>query len=316
MGLVVGEAHPARAFSQPRRATVCAGDQQKSTAIIFTFVIAPCRRNSWIMPYPVPLSQARSHPKGLGDGRGPSLVVTFARSVISHRGGTLTAGKSMRDVLGFRAMVAFGLVAVVAMVPAWADDPTDAEKEQIKRWEKQFRESLDWYQVFSGRDSRQPMKPEAVLRWVNPIRGQKGEPTLLLWADAGRPEALSSTYPWQGNLTYELVSLARETGLNAREDGRSVWSPSVAGVTFRDGPDARPVENGDDPAQPDEGDCRAVQARVDQQQGRRHRGSRGVAAAPQADLSLRPRRGEARPPRPRRRRRCSPSCRGPTPKRC
>src|SRR3712207_7264322 len=48
-----------------------------------------------------------------------------------------------------------------------------------------------------------------ILRWTNAKRGQQGEPTLILWTDAGRPGALASVYPWQGNLIYECVSLAR-----------------------------------------------------------------------------------------------------------
>jgi hypothetical protein len=147
----------------------------------------------------------------------------------------------MRNVLGLRAMVAFGLVmaAAAAMVPAWADDPTDdAEKERLKRWAQQLRESVDWYRVFSGRDPKEPMKPEIVMRWANPTRLQKGETALVMWADAGRPEALASVYPWNGNLTYECVSLARDKGLIATEDGRSVWAPTAPGITFRELPDA------------------------------------------------------------------------------
>jgi hypothetical protein len=157
----------------------------------------------------------------------------------------------MRVVLGFRAMVAIGLVAMAPVVTARSDDPAASaqEKEKLKRWEQQFRESLDWYQVFAGQDSREPMKPQAVLRWVNPTRGQKGEPTLILWVDAGRPEALSSVYPWDGNLIYECVSLAREAGLTASEGGRVVWTPRVAGVTFRDVPDA-PVPSKTSAARP------------------------------------------------------------------
>jgi hypothetical protein len=80
------------------------------------------------------------------------------------------------------------------------------------------------------------MKPQPVLRWLNPIRGQKGEPTLILWTDAGRPEALASVYPWGTNLVYECVSLAREEGLTAREGGSVVWAPATAGVTFHEIP--------------------------------------------------------------------------------
>jgi hypothetical protein len=82
------------------------------------------------------------------------------------------------------------------------------------------------------------MKPKSVLRWLNPTRGQKGEPTLILWTDGGCPEALASVYPWGTNLTYECVSLARGKGLIAREEGRTIWAPGAAGVTFNEIPNA------------------------------------------------------------------------------
>jgi hypothetical protein len=112
--------------------------------------------------------------------------------------------------------------------------------ERQKRLDQQFEESLGWYQVFAGRASPAPIKPESVLRWTNAPRGQEGEPTLIIWADAGRPLALASVYPWTGHLVYDCVSLARGVGLTAREDGRTVWSPTKGGVTFRDLSDIPP----------------------------------------------------------------------------
>ena len=82
------------------------------------------------------------------------------------------------------------------------------------------------------------MKPQPVLRWTNATRGQEGEPTLILWTDAGRPRALASIYPWNGFLIYECASLTREPGLTARENARVIWSPAVAGITPRNVPDA------------------------------------------------------------------------------
>jgi hypothetical protein len=136
-------------------------------------------------------------------------------------------------------MVASGLVAVACLVlaPARAQDPATADREKRQRQERQFQESLGWYQVSAGSNSG-VMKPRPVLRWLNPTRGQKGEPTLILWTDGGRPEALASVYPWGTFLTYECVSLARGKGLTASEEGRTVWAPDAAGVTFREIPDA------------------------------------------------------------------------------
>jgi hypothetical protein len=144
----------------------------------------------------------------------------------------------MKASLRVRAVFVCGLVAIVSAA-ARADAPQDAanHKERLKRLDAQFQQSLGWYRVSAGPDS-EVIKPQSVLRWTNATRGQEGEPTLILWSDRGRPLALSSVYPWDGFLVYDCVSLARGVGLTAREDGRTVWSPVTAGVTFRDVPDA------------------------------------------------------------------------------
>jgi hypothetical protein len=132
-------------------------------------------------------------------------------------------------------IVACGFAVVACPAPARAQDPTTVDKERQQRLDRQFQESLGWYQV-TARPNSAVMKPRPVLRWVNPTRGQKGEPTFLLWTEAGRPEALASAYPWGTELVYECVSLARGDGLTAREGGSIVWAPGAAGVTFREIP--------------------------------------------------------------------------------
>lgn len=144
----------------------------------------------------------------------------------------------MHTLLGVRTLTALGLVSVIATTLARADDPTSHDQELEKRRAGQFKESFDWYRVSPGRDPEKTMKPEIILRWSNPVRLQKGETALVLWSDSGRPEALASVYPWRGNLVYECVSLAREKGMVARDGDRKIWSPTEAGVTFRDVPDA------------------------------------------------------------------------------
>jgi hypothetical protein len=147
------------------------------------------------------------------------------------------------------------LVGHLTTVPVWADETEDAsnEKARLKRWDQQFEESLGWYVVSSGPNNSPALKPQRVMRWTNPTRKQRGEPTLVFWIGAGRPEALASVYPWGTNLTYECVSMARGAGLTLREDGRMVWSPRVPGVTLR--------ELGDAPEAAETAVARLVQAR-------------------------------------------------------
>ncbi len=141
----------------------------------------------------------------------------------------------MRNSFGPWAVVAVGLAWLVTTTTILADEP---DKDLLKRWSEQLRQSLDWYQLASGRDPKEPMKPEIVLRWANPVRSQKGETALVLWIDSGRPEALTSVYPWSGHLNYECVSLARGDGLIAKDGGRLAWAPRAPGVAFLAVPEA------------------------------------------------------------------------------
>ncbi len=136
----------------------------------------------------------------------------------------------MRDLFTRRAAVAAGLAVLAAPGLARSDEP---DKDLLKRWSEQLKRSLEWYRVEAGRNPGVALKPEIVLRWANPVRQQKGETALVVWFDAGRPEALASAYPWTTRLQYECVSLARDRGLMAKEEGRAFWIPKAPGVTFR-----------------------------------------------------------------------------------
>ena len=143
----------------------------------------------------------------------------------------------MRNVLGWRA-VAVAVMGLVAVVAAGADDPPEADKEQLKRRAQQLQESLGWFRVFAARDSAEPMKAEIVQRWSNPTRNQRGDTALVFWINAGRPEALASVYPWDGNLIYESISLARGPGFHVQDGDQTVWSPDDPGVVFQPVPSA------------------------------------------------------------------------------
>ena len=132
------------------------------------------------------------------------------------------------------------MICLFVATSATAQDSAESRDAKAKqeRWDRQFQESLGWYQFRARPDSGAALKPLSILRWANPTRGQKGEPTLVLWTDQGRPAVLSGVYPWNGFLIFEVVSLARSEGLTGREGDRVIWSPRSPGVTFRDVPEA------------------------------------------------------------------------------
>jgi len=145
----------------------------------------------------------------------------------------------MKTLPCVRLMLACGIIAIPAVVAARAEDAAAiAKAERQKRLDQQFQESLSWYEVFARPDDPTPVKPLSILRWSNAPRGQEGEPTLIMWTDAGRPIAISSVYPWNGHLVYDCVSLARGVGLTASENGRRIWSPTTPGVKFEPIPDS------------------------------------------------------------------------------
>jgi hypothetical protein len=117
----------------------------------------------------------------------------------------------------------------------------DAAKSQEgpKTLKTQVEESINWYEVFVDASTTEPMKAQPVLRWGNFTRGkQETDGVFVLWTNKGRPEASVSIYPWYGYISHELVSLSRGAKLEAREEGRVIWSPKIPGVAYKDLPGA------------------------------------------------------------------------------
>ena len=168
----------------------------------------------------------------------------------------------MRHGLGFLSVLAIGLVAMASVVAAWADDPavSEAEKAKMKRWDQQFRESLDWYGVlrpgFPGADEA-PGRDAVGQSDSRAEGGADPAPLGRRRSSRGPGERLSLA----GNLIYECVSLARDKGLTAKEGGRSLDSRRRGRHLPRRPRLAEPGEKPGRPARPDEGDRRAVQGR-------------------------------------------------------
>ena len=126
----------------------------------------------------------------------------------------------------------FGGARVRAQAAQAAKDDTKAIKSMVE-------DSIGWYQVFADASAPKAMTPHPVLRWRNATRGkQETEGVFVLWVNKGRPEASASIFPFEGVLHHEFVSLVRGTKLQARQDGRVVWSPESPGIEFKDIPEA------------------------------------------------------------------------------
>jgi hypothetical protein len=115
----------------------------------------------------------------------------------------------------------------------------DKDKDETKAIKATVEEAIGWYRVFVDASAREEMTPHPVLRWRNVTRGtQESEGVLVLWVNDGRPEALASIFPWEGDLTHEFVSLSRRAKLVGRDGGRVIWSPETPGVEYKDVPGA------------------------------------------------------------------------------
>jgi hypothetical protein len=112
----------------------------------------------------------------------------------------------------------------------------DALPEEPKKLNEVIEKSVNWYDVLPAADSTTPLPPQPVLRWRNVARGQEGEAMMVVWAHNGRPLAMASLFPWEGKMCHEFDSLSRGNKLIARDKDRVIWSPSTAGVEFKDVP--------------------------------------------------------------------------------
>jgi hypothetical protein len=131
------------------------------------------------------------------------------------------------------------VVAVTgAAEPPGKDDPP----EEPKRLNELIEKSVHWYDVLPDGDTA-ALTPVPVLRWRNVVRGQEGEAMMVIWPHKGRPVAMASIFPWNGNMCHEFDSLSRENKLIARDKDRVIWSPQTAGVEFKEVPRApRPAK--------------------------------------------------------------------------
>ncbi len=118
--------------------------------------------------------------------------------------------------------------------PPEKQDPS----EEPKRLNELIESAVTWYDVFPAADSTTSLAPQPVLRWRNVARGQEGEAIMVTWSHNGRPVAVASIYPWEGQMLHEFDSLSREANLIARDKDRVIWSPKTAGVDFKEVPAA------------------------------------------------------------------------------
>lgn len=142
-------------------------------------------------------------------------------------------------------MTAFAILASLATSGASGEPIEQSDREgriaQIGSYSARLR-------MAAAADPDKPFefRKQPVLYWTNPTRSDAFG-GLYLWTRVSRPMALAGVfvrvYETETRLTQEFHSLT-DLPLNVEFDGKQVWAPTVAGVTFRAAPAAKaPVES-------------------------------------------------------------------------
>jgi hypothetical protein len=145
----------------------------------------------------------------------------------------------------------YALVAVVAAVIPTSfllaqDDPEKVKEEEAQRNKqlKAMQRSAEQVTISLADEPKKAFKfhETALLRFSNPVSGTK-DGAIYMWSNHGRPQAILKLYTYDNKqFTHEWLSLS-ESAIVAERDGKTIWSPEVPGVAFREVPDApKPAE--------------------------------------------------------------------------
>jgi hypothetical protein len=105
----------------------------------------------------------------------------------------------------------------LAQEPELASGDAAAEKEAIARFRAYAKEVATAYELRAGEGATRklPLVAEPILRWTNPLGGQRARGEIYLWTDAGLPAA--------------IVSINEFTDAAGRLRGEQEWCSLAAG---------------------------------------------------------------------------------------
>ena len=146
----------------------------------------------------------------------------------------MMTSRSMRVSLW--GLLCFLASSLVFQAASRAQDKSDPEEP--KKLNDLIEKSINWYDILPEDGAETALTPVPVIRWRNAARGQEGEAMMVVWPHNGRPVAMASIYPWNGNMIHEFDSLSRESKLIGREKERVCWTPEKVGLEFKDLPKA------------------------------------------------------------------------------
>jgi hypothetical protein len=131
-------------------------------------------------------------------------------------------------LIWIRSLLTFVLMTSVcgALEPAsrLGQDESDADKEAATKFRDYAREVVAAYELHVGDREKRKLTfvAQPVLRWTNPLGGQRARGEIFLWTDAGRPAA--------------VVSINEFTDVAGRLHGEQEWCSLFAGPLVAEGP--------------------------------------------------------------------------------
>ncbi|MCI0361430.1 MAG: hypothetical protein L0211_23350 [Planctomycetaceae bacterium] len=131
------------------------------------------------------------------------------------------------------------LAAIIAC-SAGADD--EQEAEAAKRFQPYAKETAAKYELKTAGDEPRKLtrREESLLRWTNPLGGNKAHGELFLWTDRGRPAAVLSMYEYTdaAGVVHEHHEWASLSLRPIQAAGPREWSPAAAGIELKPVPEA------------------------------------------------------------------------------
>ncbi len=131
------------------------------------------------------------------------------------------------------------LCFLATSAPAFADEPTDAEKLLREKWQGVYLEIAQSLEMRGG-DKKLALHDQPLLFYTNPVRTNDQHGTIFLWTDAGRPAVLGSIWsalhrpdPNLRNITHEFHSLSEQPDVQAARGGATAWSASEPGIAWQ-----------------------------------------------------------------------------------
>jgi hypothetical protein len=150
--------------------------------------------------------------------------------------------RSVFTALRWNMRAALLVSAVLVVNLAQADD--EQEAEATKRFQAYAQETAAKYQLKTADSEARPhaFREASLLRWTNPLGGNKAHGELFLWTDRGRPAAVLSMYEYTDAMDkihehHEWCSLALAP---LQATGPKEWAPVTAGIELKPIPDAPP----------------------------------------------------------------------------